>query len=191
MYNTLSFTPEDPKETKVQAKFQRKEKEYYYPGLNPVKTKKKGYPQTTQRPMITIPYDDGSCRGETNKSRVRRSTHGCWVTRKKPKQSHWSWVLQETFVWPRQDVHLDFPVWHIYYDSHLTFPNHKKKEKGWNLLFSSFCNLLLWIKRTFYSRRNKNNSPWIILLQLGDNVLWVFCPETTVGYQYWRWDAEL
>ena len=41
MYNTLSFTPEDPKETKFQAKLQRKEKEYYYPGLNPVKKKKK------------------------------------------------------------------------------------------------------------------------------------------------------
>lgn len=35
----LSLTPEDTKETKVQAKLQRKEKEYYYPGLNPVKKK--------------------------------------------------------------------------------------------------------------------------------------------------------
>ena len=78
----------------------------------------------------------------------------------------------------------------MYYDSHLTFPNHKKKS--WNLFFfSSFCSFLLWIKRTFYPRRNKNNSPWIILLQLGDSVLWVFCPEKTVGYHHWRWDAEL
>ena len=164
MYNTLSFTPEDPKETKVQAKFQRKEKEYYYPGLNPVKTKKKGYPQTTQRPMITLPYDDGSCRGETNKSRVRRSTHGCWVTRKKPKQSHWSWVLQETFVWPRQDVHLDFPVWQMRKIEFLSLRGVRINRQGvfpsWHVV-STCRNPSCKIKKQAAKSSALSHKPWV------------------------------
>lgn len=56
MYNML-FYLEDPKETKVVAKLQRKRKNIItqVESCQKKKKKKKGYPQTTQRPMITIP----------------------------------------------------------------------------------------------------------------------------------------
>lgn len=86
-------------------KLQRKEKEYYYPVLNPVKKKKKRKDNLTPHigQTITIPQD-GCHGGKTDefKRRVKREHHSCQQNRRQVSSAlHLSCVLQK-FAWPRR-----------------------------------------------------------------------------------------
>ena len=80
------------------------------------------------------------------------------------KESHWSWVLQETFVWPRRDVHLDFPVWQMRKIEFLSLRGVRINRQGvfpsWHVV-STCRNPSCKIKKQAAKSSALSHKPWV------------------------------